>query len=274
MTILGHAVKPWMLWVGGGVAALMVFLYLRNRSQGAAQEAPAGDGGGGSFGAGATAGSAPASNSGGGTDYGSQLNQLQLQEEQQRLQQSQQMFDLQYSSAKQETGLRNQFSEGTLQNQIGFANQQLATDTAHERELGKASADYCPAGTSMRLDPNTGQYVCRNKSGGFAFIGQISSAIQNVFSGFTSGVAAAAPGIGAGAAQAAAQYYEGRLFTPGGVQTAPVGGQATNTRFNFPQFTPGIAGGYPGSPVPAGGGRIQYPDQRMSGGPVSTMPIG
>lgn len=234
------AKKHWV-WIAGAAAILVLLVYIRNKQASAAE--PTGDGGGG-FGAGATAGSAPA------TDYTgqntqSQLDQLQLQAGQANLEFQKAMNQLYLQGEQQQLAI----GAGTQQSTIDLLNQVNLTNAAHEKELGHASADFCPAGTSMRLDPNSGQYVCRNKSGGFAFIGQISSAVQNIFSGLTSGAASAAPGVGAGVLQGAANYYSGRLFG------APSIGQQA----------------YPGSPYPGGGGTIvapptQYNPGQMSGG--------
>lgn len=242
--IVEFAKKHWV-WIAGA-AAVLLLLWLRSRQQAAAQPADTG-GGGQSFGAGATGASAPASVP---DSQGDQLAQLQANVGQAQLDVYKAMSQLQLQGIQQQLD----FTKATQPAQEQLQNQIYQTQAAHEKELGGASADFCPAGTSMRLDPNTGQYVCRNKSGGLAFIGQITSSIQNVFSGFTSGVAAAAPGIGAGAANAAASYYTGRLFGPSGV-----GMQA-----------------YPGSPTPGGGGTVVAPPGygpgQMSGGSFPATP--
>jgi hypothetical protein len=203
--IFGHELKGKTMWIILAVIAAGVGLvvYVRSRSaaavdQGAASQAPGDLGSSGGGGGGIAV---PAPTQGIADTYQGALQQQQLaandwnlNHQQQLASQQQQQFDLEQQLAK-----AIEPSQAQLQTQINL------TNAAHEKELGGASADFCPAGTSTRLNPNTGQYVCRNKSGGFAFIGQFSDAI----SGFLGGVQSAAPGLGQQAATQIGGAYIG-----------------------------------------------------------------
>lgn len=200
MQLFGKEPRVWVPWVVGGVALVLLLLWLRSRNQGGAGaiSAPGPDM---SFGSGASGPSAPASYSGeSGTDpYTSQLNQLRVQEAQQGLANVQKMFDLQFGQAA---------TLGSLYTQEA---QQSFAQLSGARSRTKVE---CGKGESMYTDVN-GNLACKpsGSKGLKSITNTIGSGLQGIVGGFFQGAATVAP--------AAGQYYAGqalglpRFGTPG-----------------------------------------------------------
>lgn len=209
MKIAGVEVKPWMAYTAGGAVLLVVILMLR---RGGAEAVPvpvqeptmmAGGGGGGA--------STPTSPIGELADaYTSQLNDLALEEKRESLRQRTAMFELQ----KEQAGiLANLFVDterdraATERSRYALEREVYAGQEASARRINAAAGDFpikCPPDHHPVNMPGVG-VTCRplgNSDGsrGFNPLRQVGQ----VLGGFLTGVAAAAPGIGAGAANYAA----------------------------------------------------------------------
>lgn len=218
MKLFGKEPAVWAPWAIGGAALLLLLLWLRSRSGGAAGAPSGADM---SFGAGAVSPSAPAQyGATAGEDRASafdqQLGALRLQEIQQGLKQAQAMFDLQFGQAATLGSLYTQEA------QQSFA--QLTTARQHTKvECGK--------GQSMYTDVN-GNLACKGsgKSGIKSFTDSIGQGLQNIQEGFLGGVAAAAP--------AAGQYYGAQMFgTPGIAPKAPTQSATKQPGTSYPSVS-------------------------------------
>jgi hypothetical protein len=201
--LFGLEPKVWIP-IAGGVGVLVVILYLRSRASGGGDQMAAGSDSG--FGAGATAPSSPAilpaaSTAPAANSFDDQLANLQIAGIQQQLDQAKAMFGLQYQQAQQQASLFGKYSEAILPGQISLANATLKEQTAEA-----AVTFQCPGGYGRARGPD-GQLYCRAKTSG-GILGGIGRAVT----GFISGVAQAAPGIGYSAANVAASYAEGQYF--------------------------------------------------------------
>jgi hypothetical protein len=192
--------KPWF-WIAVAVVAGFALLSQRRRAGASAapSEAPS------SFlGAPGAGGGAPVT---GGPSIIDQLNQLDLDAAKQRLANEQIQFDFSQREEERRAGILAPLEalQGALQ---GI---QLNTDIEQAGRLqqaGRKAKVECPVGMHLVNTPEEGLHCQPKGGGGFKPFKQIG----DIFGGLLGGVAAAAPGIGYGAANA----YAGRqgLFTP------------------------------------------------------------
>jgi hypothetical protein len=202
--IAGIEIKPWMYWVGGVSALLLVVLFIRQGggSQAVAtpdpQPMPGGGGGGGGY-----IPVAPGEVREEMDEYTQQLQELALKERQGDLAHRDAMRTLEREQAGILAGL---FTE-TERSRAGLERDYYEGERKARQILNEQIGDLpvkCPPGMHPVNMPGVG-VTCRqlgnpDGSRGFNPIRQIGQ----VFSGFLTGAAAAAPGIGSGAANYAA----------------------------------------------------------------------
>jgi hypothetical protein len=229
--IFGQEVSGKTLWIVLGViaAGVAVVVYVRSRGgtaapEGAALPAPADFGGGGGGYA------VPAPSSGAADSYNAELQNVQLEAakfglEQQKQEAAEQkrQFDL----ADELTAAYNQMQAALFgqQTQVGaaqaaYAEEQYRTAQAAQEVVtrsvkGKKKVE-CPVGEHLVVLAD-GTPACQAKGGGGFNFSTIFSGIGQIATGLFQGAAAAAPGIGYGAANAYAAPYTGgprRPYTP------------------------------------------------------------
>lgn len=204
--IFGQHLTTKTMWIGGGLAAAAVAAVVAIRARAGASEPPAtaaatedqGYGVGGAMSIGApTQGVADA--------YSSQMSNAEQQAaalankyQQNLIDQQQRQFDFQQ---RQMEALSGDYLERERS--------ALAAETHYNKTVAKTRIS-CP-GNGAVYQTVDGQLACRQKtSGGFLGI-PLGSAFRTV-QGFFSGLEAAAPEIGYGAAKQAASYYTGKTF--------------------------------------------------------------
>lgn len=242
-----------LLWVGGGLAALIAVYYVIKSRGGGGGAAAGGDTGG--FGAGAGPSSPVSYNPGApdtsGDAYQQQLNDLDVQARKEQLRQAQASFDLQQETGKQQLGLwgaqQGLLFEGVKREQefqLGYEKSayetaQAAQDVVTRSVKGKKKVE-CPVGQHLVVSAD-GTPTCQQKGGGGFNFSTLTGGIADFVGGFFQGAAAAAPGIGYGAAQyGAAQVgvIPGRQpATPR--YTPPIAPQRAPIPYN-PKTNPGI----------------------------------
>ena len=264
---LGMEAKTW-LWVGGALAAVLVVYYAIKARNGDAGGMPVGAPSGGDWGP--MGPSSPANQQpipdSSGDEYARQLRELDLETQRNALSEQKAMFDLyqrQQNSALdfwqvgQNLSLDRQRAEQSLQlglEQEQFRTAQAAQEVVTRSVKGKKKVE-CPKGMHLVVLPD-GSAACQEKGGGGFNIKTIFSGIGDIAEGLFSGAAAAAPGIGYGAAQYGAvqaglaprqlqpaqygsgqQYYTPPIAPPG----APYARQPGMPQFGYtPQTNKGM----------------------------------
>jgi len=202
--IFGQELTGKQLWIGGGLiaAAVAVIVFLRARAssaQTAQAEQPA------DYGQAAGGLSVPAPSQQVADQYQQQLQNAELEAQgianayqKNLLTQQQKQFDFQMS--QQELLAPAYRSEQQAE---------LSAQEHYYKTVAKTKIS-CPKGQSIAQDPG-GQLYCRQKSSGIPIV----SDLIRTASGIVYGAAAAAPSIGYQAAQDAAAYYTGKVFTTG-----------------------------------------------------------
>jgi len=241
-----------LLWVGGGLAALIVVYYVIRSRSGGEGAAVGGDLGGGF--SGGVGGSAPVSyNPGapdsGGDAYQQQLNDLDIQARQEALREQKGMYELQQEQNKQQLGLwgaqQSLLFEGARQEQqfqLGYEQEAYRTAQAAQEVVtrsvkGKKKVE-CPVGQHLVVLAD-GTPACQDKGGGGLSFGTIFGGVGNILEGLFSGAAAAAPGIGYGAANAVAA--NAGIYKPPSFAQTPQ--RAAQPAPSMPRFTPPINSG-------------------------------
>lgn len=203
--VFGLELKPWMLWVAGGAAILVLVMYTRRGGQSVPIPSPQPDFGGIGGGGGGSQGPAPytppPSASEEVDEFTRQLQELQLEERRTELTQRKAMFELE---REQQGILANLFTRtatarAELEEEV-YQGQQRAAEAVF-KDVGKYPVK-CPPGMHPANVPGVG-ITCRqlgDPDGGRGF--RPFKQIGEVFSGFLTGVGMAAPSIGYGATQA------------------------------------------------------------------------
>lgn len=214
---LGMEPKTW-LWVGGGLVALIVVYYVMKSRSGAGAAAVGGDlGSGGPLSGGGIGGSSPVSYAPGAPDssgdaYQKQLNDLDIQARTEQLNEQKAMFNLQQGQASQQldflgkqNALALQGAQQEQQYQLGYEQEAYKTAQAAQEVVtrsvqGKKKVE-CPVGQHLVVLAD-GTPQCQQKGGGGFNFSTLTGGIAGIVGGLLGGAAAAAPGIGYGAANA------------------------------------------------------------------------
>jgi len=254
--IFGQEIQGKTLWIILGViaAGVAVVVYVRSRGSvdtgGAVPQAPPDEGVGGGGGGGIPV-AAPSADAG--DNYNTALKQVQLDAakfglDQERMEavERQRQYDL---SAELQKGYNNlQLALFGQQQQVGesqaryaseyYRTAEAAQDVITRSVQGKKQVE-CPPGQHLVVTPKGGASCQAKGGGGFSFKTVFTGA-GDVLRGIFQGAAAAAPGIGYGAAQYGAAQAG---VLPGGRPVAP---RQAPSGTAGPGYTPAI------SPVPTG----------------------